>query len=238
MNGLQIFSYHDMQVRTVQQDGESWWVLKDVCDVLDLKQPHRVAARLDDDERTFLTVVDSAGKKQEMSIINEPGLYSVILRSSKPEAKSFKRWITHEVLPSIRKTGSYTTQADLRIDALAEEMRKLTQMVSDFTQQNRFALQPGVPGKKARRRWMRTLNEKLDELEVKTGMERSCILHTFYRLLEDECDVILDEERIKHMERSGVDDCSILEAIFHDERLRKSFECRIDINLFPKDRGW
>lgn len=110
MNTLQVLNYNQSEVRMVMQDDGPWWVLADVCRVLELKQPHRVATRLDDDERTFLTVVDSAGKHQEMIAVNEPGLYSVILRSSKPEAKAFKRWITHEVLPAIRRTGVYAPQ--------------------------------------------------------------------------------------------------------------------------------
>jgi anti-repressor protein len=91
------------------RDGEVWWVLKDVCDVLGLSQPHRVATRLDEDDRTLMTVIDAVGRNQDTTIINESGLYTVILRSDKPEAKNFKRWVTHEVLPSIRKHGAYVT---------------------------------------------------------------------------------------------------------------------------------
>ena len=106
MNDLQIFIYSGNQLRTVKQADGLWWVLRDVCDVLGLAEPHRVAARLDDDEkgRTRMT---TPGGVQEVTIINEPGLYSVILRSEKPEAKAFKRWVTHDVLPSIRRTGAY-----------------------------------------------------------------------------------------------------------------------------------
>ena len=87
------------------------WVLADVCRVLDLSNPSKVAERLDDDEKMTLTLGDGhsgqRGGAQKAIIINESGLYSVILRSDKPQAKAFKRWITHEVLPSIRKTGGY-----------------------------------------------------------------------------------------------------------------------------------
>ena len=108
MNEIKIFNYQDKEVRTVQQDNNTWWVLKDVCEVLGLLETHRVSARLDKDERTQMTVTDSLGRNQKTTVVTESGLYNVILRSDKPEAKAFKRWVTHDVLPSIRKTGSYT----------------------------------------------------------------------------------------------------------------------------------
>lgn len=107
MMDLKVFEYEDHEVRTVEKDGETWWVLKDVCNVLGLAEPHRVATRLDEDDRTQMTVTDSLGRNQDTIVINESGLYAVILRSDKPEAKPFKRWVTHKVLPSIRKTGAY-----------------------------------------------------------------------------------------------------------------------------------
>ena len=108
MNGLKVFSYEGNEVRTVQRADETWWVLRDVCGVLDLTTPARVAERLDEDEVSLTHIVDSIGRRQETTIINESGLYNVILRSDKPDAKKFKRWVTSEVLPSIRNTGSYS----------------------------------------------------------------------------------------------------------------------------------
>lgn len=131
MNTLQVLNYNQSEVRMVMQNDGPWWVLADVCRVLELKQPHRVATRLDDDERTFLTVVDSAGKHQEMIAVNEPGLYSVILRSSKPEAKTFKRWITHDVLPTIRRTGAYAPQ-DAAVQALERVAGCMEAMMGQF----------------------------------------------------------------------------------------------------------
>lgn len=107
MNKLQIFNYNHNEVRTVQREGEPWFALKDVCQVLDLGSPHKVAERLDPDERNQIPLIDSLGRQQETTIINESGLYNVILRSDKPEAKPFRKWVTSEVLPSIRKTGGY-----------------------------------------------------------------------------------------------------------------------------------
>nr|DAZ25533.1 MAG TPA: repressor domain protein [Caudoviricetes sp.] len=106
---MQTFNYDNNQVRTIMQDGEPWFVLKDVCEILglDTKQLKKVADRLENDEKGR-NLIPTPGGKQESWVINESGLYSVILRSDKPQAKPFRRWVTHEVLPTIRKTGSYT----------------------------------------------------------------------------------------------------------------------------------
>lgn len=103
MNDITYFNYHGSDIRTVEINNEFWWVLKDVCDVLELSNPRSVAERLDEDERRKLDLP----RQGETWFVSESGLYSVILRSDKPEAKPFRRWITHEVLPSIRKFGGY-----------------------------------------------------------------------------------------------------------------------------------
>lgn len=107
MNELQIFNYGEIPVRTVLMGGEPWWVLADVCRVLGIKNSRDVVNRLDPDEKG-VGQIDTPGGNQNMTIINESGLYKVILRSDKPEAKAFTRWVTHEVLPAIRKTGAYS----------------------------------------------------------------------------------------------------------------------------------
>lgn len=107
MNEMKIFDYHGNTVRTVERDGEPWFVLKDVCAVLGIANHKMTAQRLDEDEVSLADLTDSLGRKQETTIINESGLYNVLLRSDKPEAKPLRKWVTSEVLPSIRKTGSY-----------------------------------------------------------------------------------------------------------------------------------
>jgi prophage antirepressor-like protein len=131
MNELQIFNYNGNEVRTVQKDGEPWWILKDVCGVLGLKNPTMIAERLEDDEVTKLNL---GGLSGETNIINESGLYNVILRSDKPEAKPFRRWVTGEVLPSIRKTGSYTLPqtTDGKIALLAQGHMELKAEVDEI----------------------------------------------------------------------------------------------------------
>lgn len=108
MNELQIFSFRDAQVRMLLISGEPWWVAKDVCDVLDLDNVSQALSGLDDDEKNTVSIPDGNRGNPNMAIVNEAGLYSLVLRSRKPEAKAFKRWITHEVLPAIRKTGTYS----------------------------------------------------------------------------------------------------------------------------------
>ena len=113
MNDIQIFNYSGNEVRTIQKDGEPWFVLKDVCGALGIVD-HKVAARrLEADEVCQAPLTDSLGRQQETTIISESGLYDVILRSDKPEAKPFRKWVTAEVLPSIRKHGAYMTENTL-----------------------------------------------------------------------------------------------------------------------------
>ena len=106
MNNLQTFNFNNQPVRTVQLNNQPYWVLKDVCDVLELSNPTVVANRLEDDE---VTKFNLGGLSGETNIITESGLYAVILRSDKPNAKEFRKWVTSEVLPAIRKTGVYLT---------------------------------------------------------------------------------------------------------------------------------
>jgi anti-repressor protein len=112
-NELQVFSYEGNEIRTVQKDDETWWVLKDVCSILDIANSRDAALRLDEDEKDDVGITDAIGRLQSTTVISESGLYNVILLSRKPEAKKFKRWVTHEVLPAIRKHGAYVTPAKL-----------------------------------------------------------------------------------------------------------------------------
>ncbi len=134
MNDLQVFKYNGLQVRTVEKDGQIWWVLTDVCEVLALSNPSRVAQRLEDDERSNFKL----GRQGEVVIVNESGLYNVILRSDKPEAKPFRKWVTAEVLPSIRKTGSYSTSAPKTDKALEiKEINAKVRLANQFLKLSR-----------------------------------------------------------------------------------------------------
>ncbi|WP_304277500.1 Bro-N domain-containing protein [Phascolarctobacterium succinatutens] len=126
MNELRIFNNADFgDIRTVEQDGGIWFVGKDVAEALGYSNPSNAVISHVDDEDKLRTQIKYAGQNREVSIINESGLYSLVLSSKLPSAKAFKRWITSEVIPSIRKTGSYnkpskqpTTQQEQRAKAM------------------------------------------------------------------------------------------------------------------------
>lgn len=111
-NKIQVWNYESSEIRTIEKDGEPWFVLADVCKVLEIKNSRDAAAKLDGDEKG-VALTDTLGGKQQMTIINESGLYTVILRSDKPQAKPFRKWVTSDVLPSIRKHGAYMTEQTL-----------------------------------------------------------------------------------------------------------------------------
>ncbi len=99
------------EVRVIERDGEPWWVAVDVCQVLGLGNAGQAVSRLDDDERSSITINDGTVGTSVRNVINESGLYTLIIRSSKPEAKRFKKWVTSVVLPTLRKTGAYSAAA-------------------------------------------------------------------------------------------------------------------------------
>lgn len=152
MNNLQIFVYSGEQLRTVQQDDGLWWVLRDVCRVLNIGNVTDTKKRLDPDEVDLTDLIDSMGRVQSTTIINEPGLYSVILRSDKPEAKQFKRWVTHDVLPSIRKTGAYGVPPErlAKLDDYQTELDRNRKLLADI---EHYTTQAGRQAHEARKRY-------------------------------------------------------------------------------------
>lgn len=146
MANIQVFEYQNNKVRTVDMDGEAWFVLKDVCEVLNIADHKVVVRRLDEDEVCQTPLTDSMGRQQSTTIINESGLYHVILRSDKPEAAPFRRWVTNDVLPAIRKTGSYNapqlTRSQLLATALIaahEELEEKDKQIAELTPKGIFA---------------------------------------------------------------------------------------------------
>lgn len=122
-NEIQRFEFKGAALRTLtDENGEPWFVAKDVCDVLELSNVGQALARLDDDEKSSITLNDGTPGNPNKAIVSESGLYALVLASRKPEAHEFKRWVTHEVLPQIRKTGGYihTTDVDDDMTILAK----------------------------------------------------------------------------------------------------------------------
>jgi len=152
MNTIQIYRYEDFDVRTVNKNGEPWFVAADVCRVLELGNPTMALERLDEDEKALISIEGLSRGNDNGNIINEPGLYTLILGSRKPQARAFKRWITHDVIPSIRKHGLYATDElladpDILIAALQElkaerEHAKLLQLTAAIQEQQIAEMQP------------------------------------------------------------------------------------------------
>lgn len=101
------FDFEGTEVRVIDRDGEPWWLHAEVCAVLEIANTGNASARLDEDEKATIQIADSGNLNADRTIINESGLWSLVLTSRKPAAKRFKKWITSEVIPSIRKTGGY-----------------------------------------------------------------------------------------------------------------------------------
>lgn len=103
------------RIRTITKDGEPWFVIADVCRALEIRNSRMVAGRLDRDELMSVKLT-SGGQRREMTVINESGLYAVIIRSDKPQAQSFRKWLTSEVIPTIRRTGGYVSNEEMFIE--------------------------------------------------------------------------------------------------------------------------
>lgn len=134
---LTTFNFNQVNIRTVaDEQGNPWFVATDVCAVLEIGNVSQATTRLDDDEKADITTNDTSSngvtQKRNMTIVNESGLYALIMKSRKPEAKSFQKWVTSEVLPSIRKTGSYSVQQSSRIplDEIARSLEVANNMLN------------------------------------------------------------------------------------------------------------
>lgn len=134
------FNYGAYEIRVIRdENGEPFWIAKDVCNVLDIVDTSQAVDRLDDDEKLLRTLYVS-DQNREVWLVNEAGLYTLIIRSNKPEAKQFKRWITHEVLPSIRKTGSYLVPSKITFAHLHSEAKNAKNLTETFGFQGNQAL--------------------------------------------------------------------------------------------------
>ena len=127
-DSLTPFHFEGNTVRTIADENDVWFVLADVCRALDLSNPSMVATRIDQDALSSTEVIDSLGRRQTATTINEGGLYEVVFLSRKAEARQFKRWVTRDVLPAIRRTGSYSA-APAMPQSYAEALRELASTV-------------------------------------------------------------------------------------------------------------
>ena len=136
MSSLTVFQFDGNSVRVINRGGMPWFVAKDLCLILDIRNVSDALSRLDDDEKGIAST-DTLGGKQDMTIVSESGMYALVLSSRKPEAKPFRKWVTSEVLPSIRKTGSYSyrgkTPGWIEVRQESKDVhRTLTDAIQDY----------------------------------------------------------------------------------------------------------
>lgn len=243
MNELTVFNYETSEVRTLEIDGEPWFVLKDVCEVLEISNHKNVATRLDEDEKG-VHLMDTLGGAQNTTIINESGLYSVILRSDKPQAKPFRKWITSEVLPSLRKTGSYSMerkplspaemfklQAELnyeheqKLKALEAKQEATDRKITEVA--NAFTVAP-TNAEEWAEAMNRNINEMVEEYHLNYGTTRGK-LYDQLELMAD-VDLTLRQTRLRNrMKQAGAtktqqNAVSKLHIIAQDKKLRAILE--------------
>ena len=242
MNELRTWNYNNVDIRTVEIDGEPWWVLKDVCVVLAIGNSGNVAARLDDDEKGIHTA-DTLGGKQDLTVISESGLYNVILRSNKPEAKEFKRWVTHEVLPSIRRTGGYQSKPMTATEILAAQSQILVNMERNMQQIESTATAAQEKAVEVEQKldkaietlaapsvdhWQQDINKQIDRILNATGMARMHVLGDLYEELEQlaNCRLLARLNRLRQRARKAgstykeTRTMTKLDAIAADKQLR------------------
>lgn len=141
-NEIQRFDFRGASLRTLtDEEGEPWFIAKDVCDILGMSNPSMAVIALDKDEVAQIDPKDYLGSEnrsnQAVNIVSEPGLYKLIMRSRKPEAKEFQRWVTHDVLPQIRRTGGYipTSESDSDEDIMARAVLVAQKTIKQKNQQ-------------------------------------------------------------------------------------------------------
>lgn len=226
MNELTIFSNEEFgDVRTILIDNEPWFVAADVCRALDIKNNRDALNRLDDDEKGVV-LTDTLGGSQEMSTVNEAGLYVLVLGSRKPEAKAFKRWITHEVIPSIRKTGSYST---INRDNLSPELKMFyaiadNQARVEMEQKRQAELIAQIDTTLSNMRdiftnpigdWRTEINDRVREISIKSGIDYQVLWAEMYGRLENEAHCSLkrlQNNKKERMEKEGNTKSAIREA--------------------------
>jgi len=233
-NAMQIFSYEQNSVRTVTLNGEPWFIAADVCEALDIQNSTQAVGRLDDDEKAMLNIGLTGG---DTNIINEPGLYSLILGSRKPEAKAFKRWITHDVIPAIRKTGTYTAppMSSLEImrsmlDAQIQSEKRMSQVETSVarleTKINTALEKPVIVD------WCKFINAKINMVVEARQLNHQVYRGDVYKELDQtaRCNLEARQTQLrKRMREAGhtYKECravSKLQVIDADPKLRAIFE--------------
>lgn len=242
MNKLQVFEHPAFgEVRTVSIDGEPWFVGKDVAQVLGHTNPQRAVKTHVDEEDKGVTVLVTPGGSQEVNIINESGLYSLIMSSKLPSAKEFKRWVTSEVLPTIRRQGSYSIQQPMTpAQLIAAQAQVLVQMEQrmDAIQSQQTALEQRVEtaikvfSRPSEDHWKADIDKAIKEQCQEKGMNLLAVRGKLYQELERKCGCNIDSrlrclrQRMKKqgMRHRDAMELTKLDAIAADKKLRAAFE--------------
>ena len=233
---LQIFRNEDFgEIRIIEKDGQPWFVASDICKVLDIQNATQALYRLDDDERSMFNI----GRQGEANIVNEYGLYNLILASRKPEAKKFKRWVTHEVLPSIRQHGGYGVQTiptDLQI--LQGMLNKLIQQeteIREISEQSQKAIATSQAIKDAivaeYDNWREEIKRQINTIQKKSSMTYQDTYNTLYDTLEKRgrCDLSArvrngrDRLADSGATKTKIESFGRMDVIEADARLREIF---------------
>jgi prophage antirepressor-like protein len=239
MNNLQIFNYQEKMVRTVIKDGEPWFVAKDVCEILEISDTWNAISRLSENTKGTDTI-STLGGIQEMNVISEAGVYKLVFTSRKPEAEKFTDWLASEVIPSIRKTGSYmpkqVSQAELTamiaqnqveierkantaLEVANKASRQITTALDIFT----------APIDKD---WRQTMNTKMRGICQEYGLSYLVFYGDLYKELEDVARVDLQNRLTRlrtRLQEQGVTKTACkhmtkLEVIEQDLKLKPIFE--------------
>ncbi len=215
MNELTIFNNSEFgEIRTVMIDGEPWFVASDICKALELTNTTMAIDRLDTDEKSKLNLGLSGG---DTNCVNEYGLYSLVMASRKESAKRFKRWIAHDVIPSIRKTGTYSS---VPMEKLSPQMQMILGMAQKMAEQEIAVAEAKQTAEKAIESvenmkenvlaplgdWRRDVNERVRKIAYQTNVAYQNLFEEMYGLLESRAHCNLEQlkrNKIARMEKAG-----------------------------------
>jgi len=236
MNDLKIWNYEDSTVRTIEIDGEMWFVGKDVAKVLGYSNTRDALAKHVDEEDKATVAIHDGSQNRNVTVINESGVYALIFGSKLPTAKKFKRWVTSEVLPSIHRTGSYgidtTLTPELQVLIQHERMMQEQKKQLDDVQQKVDAIQDTFI--LAPENWKKDVRVAVGKLSMMISGDYSMMQELYeqiYALLEDRAGVDLEarlRNRRKRMEQNGstktaVKNVTKLDIIEDDRKLKEIF---------------
>lgn len=192
---IQTFSFNNSSLRTLTDEaGDPWFVLKDCMSILSLGNPTETVKMFDDDEFNTTEVIDSIGRRQQSYIISESGFYRLVMKSRKPEAKEFQRWVTHEVLPTIRKTGGYipATEADSDEDVLTKAVL-IAQKTIDLKNRQLQAKDAQI----------KELEPKAQALDTFTGVEDRLLIREAAKVLSNSGTTVSEKQLREWMADNG-----------------------------------